>query len=323
MSSNGSVYRRCTCREPVRDENGNQVLDAGGKPKTRELGSKCPKLKGKKDHGTWWDYLPLKPGPDGKPRRDHKGGYEDKDKAQEALSKAIGKTDRGEVIDHRTTVAQFLTKWLEGRRTLEPTTASSYSSHIRNYLIPALGDIKLEDLTVGPIRDMFDEIEARNLVIQYEVALVAKARAEYAEWKAVYGRKPDRPKANAEPPAVPPPVIPKREPHPQMRVVAPATMQRIRATLRYALTQSIRELRITTNWAKLVELSSGERPKALLWTPERVAEWRRTGEKPSRVMVWTPEQAGQFLDAIENDWLRAFWHLAIFRGLRRGEGAGL
>ncbi|WP_327074401.1 site-specific integrase [Kitasatospora purpeofusca] len=298
----GTVLRRCTCREPVRDEAGRPVLDAHGKPKSRELGSRCPKLKGKKAHGTWGYYLPLPPGPDGKPNRDRRFGFEDKDKAEAALAEVIGKSTRAEVIDHRTTVAQFLNKWLEGKKKLEPTTVASYASHIRLYLIPALGHIKLEDLTAQPIRDMFDAIEARNIIIAFELALIAKARAEYAEWKKQFGRKPGRPKAGAQPPPVAPPEIPKREPHPQMRIVEPATMHRIRATLRSALTQAVKELRIPTNWASLVDLPSGKRPKALLWTPE---------------------QAGRFLDAIETDWLRAFWHLAIFRGLRRGEGAGL
>ncbi|MFJ8043848.1 tyrosine-type recombinase/integrase [Kitasatospora sp. NPDC096147] len=307
----------------MRDGNGHQVLDARGKPKMRELGAKCPKLSGKKAHGTWWYYINLEPGPDGKQRKDRRGGFTDKDAALEALAKVISQQARKEVIDHRTTVGEFLTKWLAGRKALEKTTLSSYSGHIRSYLIPALGNIKLEDLTAGPIRDMFDAIEARNLVIEYELAMVANARAQYAVWKAQYGRKPGRPKANALPPAVPAPEIPSRAPHPQMRVVSPASMHRIRATLRSALTQAAREERISKNWASLVELPSGKRPKALLWTPERVAAWNRTGEKPSKVMVWTPEQAGVFLDAIENDWLRAYWHLAIFRGLRRGEGAGL
>ncbi|MEU2864069.1 hypothetical protein ACIQWL_48725 [Streptomyces mirabilis] len=43
------------------------------------------------------------------------------------------------------------------------------------------------------------------------------------------------------------------------------------------------------NWAQLVELAAVTRPKPLVWTPERVAHWKKTGEKPGPVMVWTPE----------------------------------
>lgn len=46
---------------------------------------------------------------------------------------------------------------------------------------------------------------------------------------------------------------------------------------------------------------------------------QQTGEKPSPVMVWTPEQTGAFLDFLAEDRLYAMWHLIAFRGLRRGE----
>jgi hypothetical protein len=38
-----------------------------------------------------------------------------------------------------------------------------------------------------------------------------------------------------------------------------------------------------------VELPSGRRPKAVVWTDARVAHWQATGERP-RVAVWTPLQ---------------------------------
>jgi integrase len=40
-------------------------------------------------------------------------------------------------------------------------------------------------------------------------------------------------------------------------------------------------------------------------------------------MVWRPDQLGQFLDHANDDRLYALWHLYAFRGLRRGEAAGL
>jgi integrase len=58
-------------------------------------------------------------------------------------------------------------------------------------------------------------------------------------------------------------------------------------------------------------------------TPARVEAWRQTSKKPSPVMVWTPEQAGHFLDYVAEDRLYALWHTAIFRGPRRGELCGL
>jgi integrase len=40
-------------------------------------------------------------------------------------------------------------------------------------------------------------------------------------------------------------------------------------------------------------------------------------------MVWTPEQAGAFLDFAATDELYALWHLIAFRGLHRSEALGL
>ncbi|KAB8194288.1 hypothetical protein FH608_019235 [Nonomuraea phyllanthi] len=60
------------------------------------------------------------------------------------------------------------------------------------------------------------------------------------------------------------------------RPVGPATMHRIRATLRYALNIAIRQERlIGLNPAAVVELPDAERPKALVWSDERVADWNR------------------------------------------------
>ena len=59
--------------------------------------------------------------------------------------------------------------------------------------------------------------------------------------------------------------------------------------------------------------------RPLLWTAPRVERWRRTGERPSPVMVWTSEQAGQFLDSIGDDRLYPLYCLGSYWGLRRGE----
>ena len=125
--------------------------------------------------------------------------------------------------------------------------------------------------------------------------------------------------------------------------VSDATRQRIRATLRSALNDAVRQGLILVNPAALVKLPAGKRPKALVWTDERVEHWRaaqarlraagplaagraeleEAAQPPSSVMVWTPAQLGAFLDAAHEDRLYALWHLIAHRGLRRGEACGL
>ncbi|WP_435838083.1 site-specific integrase [Streptomyces chrestomyceticus] len=112
------------------------------------------------------------------------------------------------------------------------------------------------------------------------------------------------------------------EMEPYRRIVGPATRQRVRSTLRAAHNAAIAQQLITFNPAAHVELEAGKRPKALVWTEERILHWKRTGEKPSSVMVWTPEHTGLFLDHAAEDRLYALFHLIAFRGLRRGEACG-
>ena len=150
--------------------------------------------------------------------------------------------------------------------------------------------MRLDRLTVAHLDDMFDKIDARNDTIGR-----VRATGTPEQKKALAGR----------------------------RVVGAASKQRIRATLRAALNNAIRLGLLTHNPASHVELPSGKRPKALLWTDERVTHWKATGNVPSPVMVWTPTQIGAFLDHAETDDLYALFHLIVHRGLRRGEACGL
>jgi integrase len=119
-----------------------------------------------------------------------------------------------------------------------------------------------------------------------------------------------------------------------------ATRQRVRATLRCALSDAMRQCLVTVNVASLVKLPAGKRPRALVWTIEREARWRdavathvAAGKplidarelvaRPSPVMVWRPDHLGKFLDTAAGHPLYALYHLIAFRGLRRGEAAGL
>jgi integrase len=108
--------------------------------------------------------------------------------------------------------------------------------------------------------------------------------------------------------------------------VAPLTetrIQRVTAVLRAAL-NDCKALKV--NPAVGLEIRAPKR-KPLLWTPERVTRWRESGGtwRPGPVMVWTPQQTGEFLDAVENEIDRLFtlFALVAYTGLRRAEVVGL
>ncbi|HZV25111.1 MAG TPA: hypothetical protein VFG00_02370 [Acidothermaceae bacterium] len=94
------------------------------------------------------------------------------------------------------------------------------------------------------------------------------------------------------------------------------------ATALVALGEAMRREMIARNPGQHVEFGNTDSPRAVVWTPERVAEWKRTGKR-HRVAVWTAAQDGQFLDFAAADDLYAMWHLIGMRGLRRGEAVGL
>lgn len=98
----------------------------------------------------------------------------------------------------------------------------------------------------------------------------------------------------------------------------PASLRRIRATLRAALNAAIREGLLRDNPDCLVELRTGRRPPAQVWTKARVEAWRERGER-STVAVWTEHQLAEFLDFVASDRLYALWWLIALHGLRRGE----
>jgi integrase len=188
------------------------------------------------------------------------------------------------------TVGEYLTTWV-ANLDIDENTIRGCESHIRVHIIPRLGDIRLEDLRVHHIKEMFTELRTRHND-------VVKAR-------------------DSDDPAV-------RATVKGVRTAGPATCQRIRASLRKALNDAIADELITTNPAVYVK-TPGRRARPQVWTDERVARWRETGKKPAPVMVWTDEQVIEFLDfaEIEAPDLHPMFHLIAYRAPRRGEVCGL
>ncbi|MFF7613563.1 tyrosine-type recombinase/integrase [Streptomyces lavendulae] len=319
-----SYSRRCACKVPVLDAAGAPVLLSDGTPKMKEVGATCPKLK-QKGHSTWYFYFELEPGENGKRRRLRRGGFKTQDDAKVEAKKELKKAEGGTDVLSSASVGEDLTAWVERKGSLARTTSHGYEAHIRLYLMPHLGHIKRKDLHARHIEAMYAAIKKENaerLLHHGRVVELTKARDAAKEaWIRASGKGEERRRART---AYLDANNALRKGRRGLRqITGPATLHRINATLSSFLNSGIKRLEYQTNWASLIELPTVKRPKPLVWTPERVEHWRRTGEKPGPVMVWTPEQAGSFLDFVADDRLYALWDTFTFLGPRRGEMAAL
>ncbi|MDI5963239.1 tyrosine-type recombinase/integrase [Streptantibioticus silvisoli] len=126
----GRVYRRCGCRDQHH----------------RQLGARCPLLAEDPTHGTWNFAVDL-PSPAPGRHTVRRGGYPTRESAHAALRRILEGQAAGFTADPNQTVAEYLTAWLEAKDlVLKPTTMARYRDYVTNDLIPALGDIRLDDL---------------------------------------------------------------------------------------------------------------------------------------------------------------------------------
>lgn len=332
----GSTHRRCYCRDLKT-----------GKP----LGENCPKRANRR-HGSYSIRQELPSREDGTRRSFNRGGYTALKEAQAELDHVralLGLADSDdadsvsrlvamleEVVTEKAplpsveetrrrlnagialrgslTVGEWLDTWFAAKKRRK-TTLNGYASHIRVHLKPRIGHIRLDRLNVGHLVEMFDAIADDNENI------AAENQARHEQIAHTKPSKAGRPVA-AERERLVGERAKLAEMEPFRKLNGPSTWQAIRRTLRAALNSAISQQLITFNPASHVELASGRRPKPLLWTEERVRRWRVTGEIPGPVMVWTPAQFGEYLDAAEGDRLYPAFHLMGTRGLRRGETAG-
>jgi hypothetical protein len=271
----GSIKKTCACRD-----------DRG-----RRAGVHCPKLRRpgggwSPTHGRWAYQLELPPAADSPRRRQlrrtgfatREDAVAERGHAQALLKLAVGdptlagqiatlllEVRSGQPLPDRDriarrlragltpamamTVGDYLWQWYRSRK-IQSTTLYGYAGHIRNYLEPHLGPIPIDELRVAHIQAMFDALADRNTTVQ-----AARGDRDPAARAAVKGQ----------------------------RVVSAATLHRIRATLRKALNDAIRVHRlIEFNPAAHIELPSGKRPKARVWTAAAVTQWQTTGARPAR-----------------------------------------
>jgi integrase len=261
----------------------------------RRLDRRCPQL-GKRGHGNWWFRYDAPRDGAGRRRQIQVGPFDTRREAEAALAGLLDGLHRGTHVDEdrSLTFGDYLDEWLTGKLALKASTRKSYQQHVELYFKSGLGHIRLRDL-----RDT-DFVELYAAMRQIGRPLAGKPSPMLARLLAA---RTDTDQAR--------------------RPLTANSIRTVHATVRSALNAAVKRRKLAHNPALFVEFERVRKPRALVWTDERVAQWRRTGRRPSPVMVWTPTQTGAFLDAVHADRLYALWHLIAFRGLRRAEAVWL
>lgn len=257
----------------------------------RQLGSRCPQAR-KRGHGTWWFRYDAPRGTDGQRRQIRVGPFDSRRDAEAAMAAVLDRVHKETQVesDRGLTFGRYLDDWFAGKLRLKPSTRTSYAHHIDLYFKPGLGHIRLADLRDTDFEDLYAAM-----------------------------RQIGRPQTGKPSPMLARLLAARTNTKQARRPLTPHRVRSVHATARSALNAAVRRRKIAHNPAIYVELERVRAPRALVWTDERVTEWRRTGRRPSPVMVWTPVQTGAFLDAVADDRLYALWHLFALRGLRRSE----
>ena len=119
----GRVYRRCGCK------------DGHGK----QLGAWCMRLLEEAEHGSWTYCVDLAP-EDDRRRTRRRGGFASEAEAAQELAAVLEGELSGAYEERRTTVADYLRRWLAARKEeLTANTYAGYAASVERDLIPASG----------------------------------------------------------------------------------------------------------------------------------------------------------------------------------------
>jgi integrase len=96
----------------------------------------------------------------GRRKQQTKGGFTTKRECQVALNEALAALRAGTFVEPSTrTLGSFLVdEWLPARRNLRPSTLSNYGIHIRTSVVPALGAIRLQQLSPAHLNAFYQTL---------------------------------------------------------------------------------------------------------------------------------------------------------------------
>lgn len=290
-------YKACSCRDPETK---------------RLLGKKCPSIS-KKGHGGWYARYEAPKSADGKRRQPRIGPFDTEKECKAELAKALGTAASPKAHDERkTTLGEYLERRYAWRKSeaetgegLKKSTLDAEREAIDLYGKPGLGHIKVVDLTDEHFRELYAAM--RKLNRPEEQGDRSEILRRLVEARAVrHGRRLHN------------------------RPISESRIRRVHAVLHGALTDAAKLSKIRSDnptdgvWRTKGGKRKQGRARPLLWTAERVEAWEKTGVVPAKVMVWSSDQCGAFLDFAETSGERLYpaFHLDAYYGPRRGELVG-
>lgn len=290
-------YKACSCRDPETK---------------RLLGKKCPNLS-KKGHGGWYARYEAPKSAGGKRRQPRIGPFDTERECKVELGKVLGiaaapkahderKTAFGDYLERR---YAWRTSEAETGEGLKKSTLDAEREAIDLYGKPGLGHIKVVDLTDEHFRELYAAMRKLNRPTEEgdrsEVLRRLKEVRATRDGKRLHNRP-----------------------------ISEGRIRRVHAVLHGALTDAVKLSKIRPDnpadgvWRTKGGKRKQGRAKPLLWTAERVEAWQKTAAIPAKVMVWTADQTGNFLDFAEASGERLYpaFHLDAYYGPRRGELVG-
>ena len=176
------------------------------------------------------------------------------------------KAARGPVVTKVPTVGQFLRRWLEDTvaPNLAPLTYATYESHVKNYIEPGIGALRLDHLRVADVQTWLNRLatQCRCCAQEKDVRRAFRGAARCcALGKCCH------------------------------QVASPRTIKDVRTVLRSALHSAVRQELIDRNVAQLVEIPSPRRTGAR-WPPT---------SRPTRNGCWPSSPAGSARRRLANE----------------------
>jgi integrase len=98
-------------------------------------------------------------------RQRKRQGFTTKDKAQRELVENLANLNRVDIIESTDTLGEYLTVWLDllGKSgNVKYSTVRARRDHIKNYLVPQLGHIRLNELKHDHVANMYAELVANG-----------------------------------------------------------------------------------------------------------------------------------------------------------------